>query len=272
MDSLRQHVNAGLPFSLLLIDLNRFKQVNDALGHYYGDLLLIEVAKNVSEHLPDDAQLFRLGGDEFAIIVTQIELALVKHTIKAIHLALEKAFCIESYDLLVGASVGVSHFPSHASEIGQLLQQADIAMYSSKKLATLYTIYDPSLESNAAEKMKISASLKRAIERQEFELWYQPIINLRNKSLYGVEALIRWPRTDGSYTPPNVFIHIAEQTTLINQITDWVMQQVAKDIEYFETIGLSICIHLNLSAKDLQDPNLVIKVFHLLMAITHRRK
>ncbi|MGI1998893.1 GGDEF domain-containing protein [Shewanella frigidimarina] len=89
MDSLSQHVNAGLPFSLLLIDLNRFKQVNDALGHYYGDLLLIEVAKNVSEHLPDDAQLFRLGGDEFAIIVTQIELALVKHTINAIHLTLD---------------------------------------------------------------------------------------------------------------------------------------------------------------------------------------
>lgn len=263
MDSLSQHVNAGLPFSLLLIDLNRFKQVNDALGHYYGDLLLIEVGKNISEHLPDDAQLFRLGGDEFAVIVTQVELEPLQHTINTIHLALESAFCIENYDLLVGASIGLSHFPILANEIGLLLQQADIAMYSSKKLATLYTIYDLTLESNAAEKMNISASLKRAIEQQEFELWYQPIINLRNNRLYGVEALIRWPRPDGSYTPPSVFIHIAEQTTLINQITDWVMQQVAKDVEHFESLGLSLCIHLNLSAKDLQDPNLVNKSISL---------
>jgi diguanylate cyclase (GGDEF)-like protein len=259
MNSLSHHVDVGLPFSLLLIDLNRFKQVNDALGHYYGDLLLIEVGKSVSEHLPDDATLFRLGGDEFAVIVTQVELALVQHTINAIHQALEKAFCIESYDLLVGASVGLSHYPSYASEIGQLLQQADIAMYSSKKLATLYTTYDHSLETNAAEKVNISALLKRAIEQQEFELWYQPIINLRDNSLYGVEALIRWPRPDGSYTPPSVFINIAEQTTLINQITDWVMQQVAKDVEHFESLGLSLCIHLNLSAKDLQDPTLINK-------------
>lgn len=264
MNSLSYHVNAGLPFSLLLIDLNRFKQVNDALGHYYGDLLLIEVGKNVAEHIPTDARLFRLGGDEFAIIVTQVELLKVEQTINSIHLALESAFCIESYDLLVGASVGVSLFPSQATDIGKLLQQADIAMYSSKRLTTPYTLYDLTLENNAVEKVNISASLKRAVEQQEFELWYQPIIHLNDNSLYGVEALIRWPRADGSYTSPSVFIHIAEQTTLINQITDWVLQQVSKDIVYFESLGLALCIHINLSAKDLQDPKLIDKTSSLL--------
>ncbi|QDE33221.1 putative bifunctional diguanylate cyclase/phosphodiesterase [Shewanella polaris] len=264
MNSLSHHVKIGFPFSLLMIDLNRFKQVNDALGHYYGDLLLIEVGNNVAEQLPHDAQLFRLGGDEFAVIVTQSELPKVEETINAIHHALESAFCIESYDLLVGASVGVSHYPSQASEIGQLLQQADIAMYASKKMATEYTLYDNTLESNAVEKVNISASLKRAIENQEFELWYQPIINLSDNNLYGVEALIRWPRTDGSYTAPNLFIHIAEQTTLINQITDWVMLQVSKDMEYFDSLSVSLCIHINLSAKDLQDPKLIEKTSALL--------
>ncbi|MGI2173745.1 putative bifunctional diguanylate cyclase/phosphodiesterase [Shewanella ulleungensis] len=264
MDSLTYHVAEAKPFSLLLIDLNRFKQVNDALGHYYGDLLLIEVGKSIQDHLPRSAQLFRLGGDEFAVVDTQVDPSLIVGTINTVHLALENSFSIETYDLLVGASVGVSHYPSQASEIGQLLQQADIAMYSSKSLSAPFCLYNQSLNNNAVEKVNISALLKQAIELQEFELWYQPIVKLDNQQFYGVEALIRWPRPDGSYFCPSLFIPIAEQTTLINQITTWVMQQVAKDMLYFDSLGLALCIHINLSAKDLHDTKLVNKASTLI--------
>ncbi len=264
MAALDKHFVLNKPFSLLMLDLNRFKQVNDALGHHYGDLLLIEVGKRMNEKLPHNVQLFRLGGDEFAAVIGQSSQSQVDSTIDAIQNALDSAFFIENYELVVGVSIGVSHFPSQTRDIGQLLQQADIAMYTSKRLSSAYCEYHPSMNDNAAEKVNIISLLKHALYHQEFRLWYQPIIRLSDNRIYGVEALIRWPRPDGSYFSPSVFIPIAEQTALINKMTTWVLTQITKDLLYFDSIGLALCIHVNLSAKDLQDPNIIEQCVSLL--------
>ncbi|MDP5130426.1 MAG: bifunctional diguanylate cyclase/phosphodiesterase [Paraglaciecola sp.] len=260
MDCLQEHIDARRYFNLLILDLNRFKQINDALGHYVGDLLLIRVGQKLKQALPSDIQLFRLGGDEFAIVSTKDESAHTRHIVDIIHHSLETTFEIEDYELSVSASIGVTHFPENGQSIGVLLQQGDLAMYASKKHSNLYTEYDESLESGAAEKVHIAAQLKEAISLEKFELWYQPIIDLSTNSIHGAEALLRWPQADGSYIAPDKFIKVAEQSALINRITEWVMQRVSEDIESFSGSGLELCIHINLSVKDLQDPMIVSKV------------
>lgn len=260
MESLQTFVDKEQAFSLLLLDLNRFKQINDALGHYYGDLLLIEIGKRVGSALCDDAQLFRLGGDEFALTLINSDATKIKRIVEVVHHCFDEIFEIENYELSVSASIGATHFPEDGRDIGTLLQQSDLAMYDSKKTSSLFTEYDKSLQSGAAEKVNIATLLKEAIELEQFELWYQPIIDLKTGAIHGAEALLRWPRPDGSFIPPDKFIKIAEQSALITRITDWVMYKVSQDLAYFKSQGLDLCIHVNISVKDLQDILIVPKV------------
>lgn len=253
MESLQQLVEEERPFSLFIIDLNRFKQINDAFGHYYGDLLLIQIGERITKALPPSNQIYRLGGDEFALITRNADTANIQHVVEIIHFCLEATFEVESYELSIGASVGVTYFPANSRDLGTLLQQADLAMYASKKHSNVFTEYNESLQTGAAEKVNIASQLKIAIQLQQFELWYQPIIDLKTGEIHGAEALIRWPRPDGSFIPPDKFIKIAEQSALITRISDWVIHKVTEDISYFTSKGLDLRIHINLSVKDLQD-------------------
>lgn len=253
MESLQQHVDVSRHFNLFIIDLNRFKQINDAFGHYYGDLLLIQIGERLTKALPAGNRIYRLGGDEFALISSDADIANIQHIVEIIHHCLEATFEVESYELSIGASVGVTHFPANSRDIGALLQQADLAMYASKKHSKLFTEYSESLQTGAAEKVSIAGQLKIAIKQQQFELWYQPIIDLKTGEIHGAEALIRWPKPDGSFIPPDKFIKIAEQSALITRISDWVIHKVNEDISYFNSKGLDLRIHINLSVKDLQD-------------------
>lgn len=253
MESLNGHVDEEQHFSLLIIDLNRFKQINDAFGHYLGDLLLVQVGERISKTLPEGNKIFRLGGDEFALIANQSDAENIEQVVDIIHQCLEANFEVNSYELSVGASIGVAHFPADSRDIGTLLQQADLAMYASKQHSSLFTAYTEGLQSGAAEKVSIGSRLKTAIQQQQFELWYQPIIDLKTGEIHGAEALIRWPMPDGGFIPPDKFIAIAEQSALITRISDWVIQKVADDISYFNSKGFDLRIHINLSVKDLQD-------------------
>lgn len=253
MESLQLHVDTEQHFSLLIIDLNRYKQINDAFGHYFGDLLLIQVGERITKALPDENRIYRLGGDEFALIASNSDAKNIAQVVDIIHNCLESTFDVEGNDLSVGASIGVSHYPADSQDIVRLLQQADLAMYTSKKHSSVFTTYTPSLQSGAAEKVSIASELKIAIQQQQFELWYQPIIDLKTGEIHGAEALIRWPMPDGSFIPPSKFIPIAEQSTLITRISDWVIQKVSEDITHLSSKGIDLRIHINLSVKDLQD-------------------
>ncbi len=229
-ETLEAKQKEGKPFSLLLIDLDRFKQINDALGHYYGDFVLVEVGKRFKATLPPGATIYRLGGDEFSIVIPLMPPTQLQHFVLAMHQSLEQHFEIDNYELSVGASIGISHFPQNSRDKNHLILMADLAMYAAKNKGELYKTYEPSLESDAAQRVEISARLKHALDEEEFELWYQPIIDLQTNEIHGAEALIRWPQPDGSFISPEKFIAIAEQSSLINRITDWFFTQVTKDI------------------------------------------
>ena len=263
-ETLEAKQKEGKPFSLLLIDLDRFKQINDALGHYYGDFVLVEVGKRFKATLPPGATIYRLGGDEFSIVIPLMPPTQLQHFVLALHQSLEQHFEIDNYELSVGASIGISHFPQNSRDKNHLILMADLAMYAAKNKGELYKTYEPSLESDAAQRVEISARLKHALDEEEFELWYQPIIDLQTNEIHGAEALIRWPQPDGSFISPEKFIAIAEQSSLINRITDWFFTQVTKDIEAIKQCGFDLCVHINLSVRDLQSDLIVPNVRKIL--------
>ncbi|WOD08443.1 putative bifunctional diguanylate cyclase/phosphodiesterase [Marinomonas sp. GJ51-6] len=252
LQRMTEYAESQTPFTLLSIDLNNFKQVNDALGHHYGDELLIAVSARFRELLPSNTFVSRMGGDEFALIVNTNEEKAYLHVVNLIHDTLKQPFQVMGYDINVYLSIGVSLFPNQATELDELLKQADIAMYESKKHRQKYVLYRDEFNAGGSEKLVISTGIKAALEREEFELHYQPIVNPDN-SIYGAEALIRWPQADGSYISPNKFIGIAEQSVLIGEITAWVLNKSFLDLQEMKKGGFTGCLHINLSAQDLQN-------------------
>lgn|GEM_PF-665951 len=260
MQTMQAHIANEEPFGLLILDLNHFKQINDGLGHYFGDVLLCQVGRKISQDLPNTCTLYRLGSDEFAIVsatTTSESTSQIDNIAQLIHSTIDKNFEIENHELSVSACIGGTDFPKLGRSADILLGQANLALYESKKSTSPFTHYSPALETSAADNLDIATRLKQAIALEEFELWYQPIIDLSDGSVKGAEALIRWPQSDGSYIAPDKFIKIAEQSLLITQITQWVMNIVKEDIHLFNQTNLSLCVHLNLSVKDLQSSYLV---------------
>lgn len=243
---------SGNLFTLFLIDLNNFKQINDGLGHYMGDLFLISVAKRIQSNLPDISSIFRLGGDEFSIIVDSVDDEEILSVVNRVHQALSTPIDILSYSMNTSASVGIAKYPQDTQEVIGLLKQSDLAMYHSKKNAQKYTFYYEDLGVHSYEKLKLSQRLSIAIEDDEFELYFQPIINARTNSLSALEALLRWPQHDGSIIMPDEFIPLAEKSALINLITEWVIKAAARDLHTLRAEGFTGRMHINLSAKDIQ--------------------
>ncbi len=251
LQCLEEHTDTQ--FTLFLIDLNNFKQINDGLGHYMGDLFLISVAKRIQSNLPDTSNIFRLGGDEFSIIVDSIDDEEILSVVDRIHEALSTPIDILSYSMNTSASVGIAKYPQDTQEVIGLLKQSDLAMYHSKKNAQKYTFYYEELCVSSYEKLKLSQRLSVAIEDDEFELYYQPIINARTDKLCALEALIRWPQSDGSIIMPDEFIPMAEKSALINLISEWVIKAAARDLHTLRAEGFTGRIHINLSSKDIQN-------------------
>lgn len=239
-------------FTLFLIDLNNFKQINDGLGHYMGDQFLISVAKRIQVNIPDNSQIFRLGGDEFAAILDSIEENDILSVVDRIHESLDTPIDILAYSMHTSASIGIAKYPEDTQEVIGLLKQSDLAMYHSKKNAYRYTFYYEQLGVASYEKLKLSQRLSVALEDDEFQLYYQPIMNAKTDSLIALEALIRWPQSDGSMIMPDEFVPLAEKSALINLISEWVIKAAAKDLHYLRAEGFTGRIHINLSAKDIQ--------------------
>ncbi|SON53390.1 putative EAL and GGDEF domains protein [Vibrio tapetis subsp. tapetis] len=249
--AMTERLTAQTPFSVLLFDINNFKNVNDAMGHQTGDLLLVNIAKRISVVVPPDAFYSRIGGDEFVIILNTNSKQRIDSYCTEIAEQLSPRFQLEQYNLPVSASIGVSIFPDFGSSQDELLKQADSAMYDAKRKGLSVSFYSDALEVKAKQQLDIASRITTALHNQEFRLYYQPIVNTLKQTLYGYEALIRWPQEDGSFISPELFIPIAEQTHLIRDITDWVINQVMLDLHIFNNAGIEASIHLNLSAHDL---------------------
>ncbi|WP_052074765.1 putative bifunctional diguanylate cyclase/phosphodiesterase [Shewanella mangrovi] len=245
------------PYALFFIDLNNFKQINDSLGHYYGDQFLIAVAQRLSAVVPKNAKLFRIGGDEFAIVYREHGQEPLLQLIDNIHATLLAPIVVQQHSMKTSASIGIACYPEHSDELFDLMKKADMAMYDCKKRQGNFTLYDQYIGAEAERKLHLSQQLSDAVQHNRFTLYYQPIIDSVNNETRCVEALLRWPQASGDIMLPDQFIPMASRSSLINAITYWVINQVANDLPKLRLMGFSHSIHINLSAKDLQNDNLV---------------
>ncbi|HSD95658.1 MAG TPA: EAL domain-containing protein [Sulfuricaulis sp.] len=244
------------PFALLLMDLDRFKDINDTLGHQVGDLLLQQVAARLRSKLRDIDTVARMGGDEFAILLPAVS---DKHATMAARMllqALRAPFRIQEQSLDIGASIGVALYPDHGVDANILIQRADVAMYSAKHANSGHALYDSKLDQHNSTRLTLLGELRHAVEQEQFVLYYQPKVNLKTFQVTGVEALVRWNHPREELLLPDTFIPLLEQTGMIRSLTPWVLNESLRQGQMLQDKGVPITISMNLSVRDLQDPYL----------------
>ena len=241
--------------SLLLVDLDEFKSVNDSFGHHVGDALLTQVGPRFHEHLREGDTVARLGGDEFAIVLPGVDEAGASRVAANLLSSLERPFVVDNEALHVGASVGIALYPDHGASADALLQRADIAMYAAKaSLGSGYTVYVPGHHRPSVNRLALFADLRTAIEEDELLLEFQPELNLHTGRATAVEALVRWRRPGRGIVQPSMFISFAEQTGLIKPLTEWVIERALKESAAWRSRGHEIPVAVNLSTRSLLDP------------------
>jgi diguanylate cyclase (GGDEF)-like protein/PAS domain S-box-containing protein len=246
----------GEPFSVLLLDLDRFKYVNDTLGHSAGDTLLREVATRLKVFLRETDGLARLGGDEFAIIqageADQRQAA--SRLADRITEIIARPFDIDGTEVHIAGSIGIALAPDHATDTDSLLKMADMALYTAKSAGRNgYRFFDPAMSAAASERQSLETDLRRAIAQEELELHYQPIIDTKTGKVCGAEALVRWRHTTKGMIPPDQFIPLAEETGLITQIGEWVLHTACIEALSWPT---SVKVAVNLSPVQFRKSNL----------------
>ena len=271
----REHVQQAVeqakksrhPLALLLMDLDRFKDVNDTLGHNRGDSLLQQVGLRLRGALFAPDVVARLGGDEFGILLPRLAAADdVKQVIKKLQDFLEAPFIIDGIPIAVEASIGVATMPEHADDADMLLQRADVAMYLAKKTGSGHLVYTPEHDPHSPRRLALLAELRQAIETEQLFLHYQPKIVLKTGRVIGVEALVRWQHPKNGVIPPDQFIGITEYTGLIKPLTRWVLAKALHECAAIRRKGNAIRLAVNLSVRSLHDPHLPGLVAELLQA------
>ncbi len=251
------------PLMVLVVDIDRFKMINDSLDHRAGDTLLQQFGARLRHCVQDGDTVARLGGDQFLILMPRIgSTSAIPSIAERILEAVRRPFHIEGRELFVTASLGISLFPDDGDDVATLLQCADTAMNRAKREGRdAYMLYRPDMNARARERMKLETSLRRALERTEFLLHYQPQIDLRTEKIVGAEALLRWRRGDLAVVPPSDFISILEETGLIVTIGEWVLRTACTQLREWHEAGFAdLRIAVNLSARQFQHAALVDRV------------
>jgi diguanylate cyclase (GGDEF)-like protein len=241
----------GKPFGLLLIDLDHFKEVNDTLGHHVGDQLLISFADRLSNSVRPTDHVARLGGDEFAVIVPEADEAAAVSVAERIRASLEHPIALEGMRLEIEASIGLAMHPDHALLAEDLLRLSDVAMYVAKESRCGVATYSSHRDRNSTDRLTLLAELRQALDSDELTLQYQPKLRLRDDTLIGVEALIRWKHPERGFVPPEEFLPLAERSGLMQLVTDrlvmWSLAQVAD----WRLLGMPVPVAVNVSLTDL---------------------
>jgi len=249
--------------AVLFVDLDHFKLINDSLGHIAGDRFLVEIAKRLAQSLRPTDVMARLGGDEFAILLEEIS---DPHAATAVaerlQASLHQPFEIEGREVYASASMGIAFGNAKYRSSDDLLRDADTAMYRAKAQGRGQNqMFDPSMHASAIQRLTLETQLRRALERQEFSVHYQPIIELESRETCGFEALVRWSRADGTMTPPAEFIPVAEETGLIVPLTSWVMREACRQVaEWQRVFDSPLTLTVNISSKLFDRPTLVEEV------------
>jgi len=244
-------------FGVLLLDLDRFKDINDALGHDRGDSLLQEVTARLRGVLRATDTIARLGGDEFAVLTTD-----AKHpedvvaSARKILASLEGPFAIADQMVETGASIGIAMYPVHGDDPSTLLRRADVAMYVAKRAGGGYAVYQPEQEAQTLRRSGLAGELRRAIPQGELVLHYQPQVTLGTGMIQSVEALVRWNHPREGLMPPDRFIPMAEETGIIHPLTAWVIDSALAQLTRWLEEGIDVSISLNVSPRNIEDHSL----------------
>ncbi|MCP5300478.1 MAG: EAL domain-containing protein [Chromatiaceae bacterium] len=245
----------GGSVQVLFLDLDRFKQVNDSLGHAAGDELLREAAQRLRGKMRDSDTVSRLGGDEFLVICPETPgSANWEHCARDLLKTLSLPFYIGDHEFFVGASIGVASFPDGGTEPQRLLKNADIAMYAAKdKGRNRYCFYDPSMDAAAVDAMRLENNLRHALARSEMHLQFQPIVDLSSGRAVAAEALLRWSSSELGDIPPDRFIPVAEETGMIHEIGEWVLMEACRQVGAMN-VDRDFRVAVNLSTKQFSRP------------------
>jgi diguanylate cyclase (GGDEF)-like protein len=253
-------------FAVMLIDLDHFKEINDTLGHHYGDQLLRELGPRLASAVGADGLVARLGGDEFAVLpgertddperLDRVAIALIG--------AVQRPFAVEHMTLQIGASLGVARFPHDGDDANALLRGADVAMYAAKEARAGHKLYAPELDRHSMERLTVLGDLRRALVSDEIVIHYQPIVDARTGATVSAEALTRWQHPELGMIPPNAFIPVAEQTGLIGPLTSVVLEGAIAQCAAWHRGGYELSVAVNLSVRNLLDQDLPSEIGQLL--------
>ena len=249
-------------FAVIFIDLDRFRLVNESLGHVHGDELLILIAQRLKENIPISDTVARLGGDEFSIFLQDIEDAKDASNIaETIQTTFSKPFLLGNREVFASASMGISHSDNNYKNPEEILRDSELAMYRAKRDGKAQNIiFEKKLRHSNLSPIDLDTDLRRALDRNEMELHYQPIISMRDRTISGFEALLRWRHRTRGAISPNEFIPLAEETGLIYELGQWVLMQACEQIAIWnqnKNEEEQLEISINLSSRQFSDPNLV---------------
>ena len=240
----------GAILAVMLLDLDRFKEINDTLGHPVGDRLLNAIARRLSDFVPDGVTFARFGGDEFGFLMpTPRDAAAAEGLAQDILTELQAPFDVDGISLEVGGSIGITLYPEHAETEAELIQRADVAMYAAKRKHSGCEIYDAEKDLHSLRHLTLTGDLRRAVKGDELLLHYQPKVDFKSGRLCGVEALVRWQHAEHGFMPPDDFVGHAEQTGLIVPLTTWVLDTALQQYVAWRHAGLEIDIAVNLSPR-----------------------
>jgi diguanylate cyclase (GGDEF)-like protein len=261
--ALARAMRAGTGVATLILDMDRFKEINDMLGHEIGDKLLIEAARRIRACVRDQDTVARLGGDEFAVILEGVsEAKEVLPVIERIIASLNEVRAIDGHEVNSSTSVGIAMYPENGNDLSELLRAADMAMYQAKSTGRgRYQFFADAMQEEAQSRHALEWALRRAVEKKEFELVYQPQLGLRTGAVIGVEALLRWMSPTRGLLTPCHFIAGLEEFRLINEVGEWVLQTACEQIRKWHEMEFEpMRIAVNVSAQQFEDPMLIDKI------------
>jgi len=257
--------------ALFYIDIDKFKEINDTFGHLAGDATLETVAERLKDALPKETVIGRLAGDEFAVIGDKVDAtpenrASLDKVARRLLDRLAEPFYVQGHEVFMTASMGIAFYPSDAPNVIDLIRNADAALYHAKKSGgNMHSYYRPEMNEAAVERLMTKSKLRRAFERDELLVHYQPKYNLRTGEIFGAEALVRWELPERGIILPSDFIPLAEETNLIIEIGEWVLDRVCEDFRRWQrTVSSPGRVSVNLSLKQLRQPNFISRISSIL--------
>ena len=264
-EAIRESAERESSIAVMLMDLDHFKEVNDTLGHHFGDQLLKEIGPRLSTVLRDNDLMARLGGDEFGVLLPDIpdERVAIRIAERLLE-ELENPITVEGLALGVSGSIGIAIYPSQSEDAETLLRRADVAMYAAKEAGSGYETYGPDMDQHHPSRLRLMGQVRPAIENDEFLMYYQPKVRLADGTVAGAEALIRWQHPARGLVPPDEFIPLVEKTVLLRPLTLYVFNEVMRQWCEWAEDGVRLPVAVNLSPRSLLDGQLPEQVAELL--------